>query len=188
MNKYFINLVTLLILASCVTYPTQNNVYQNLTYPKAKAVAVRQNGQYWQLTGGWGVGSGNTTEKAIEKAMQTCQNYNPYNKCVLEMVNDMNVLQQNIAKLKLQPSQPRINSQGVDWGKAAGVIGKQILDMEEARTKSVSPTPNQKPKMIYFLDSEQISGMNKICFYKSGGEYVTKTVDSVDLCPLSVEF
>ena len=186
MSKYFINLITLLILASCVTYPSQNNVYQNLTYPKAKAVAVRQNGQYWQLTGGWVVGSDNTSEKAIEKAMQTCQNYNPYNKCVLEMVNDMNVLQQNIAKLKLQPIQPRSNPQGVDWARAAGVIGKQILDMEEARTRPPPPPP-EPIGMLYFYDSETISGMNKICFYKNGGSFATKTVRSTDLCPRSIE-
>ena len=186
MNKISVYIVLLTIISGCVTYPNPNNTYQNLPYPKAKAVAVKQNGQYWQLTGGWGVATANSEAEASMKAILNCERYNPKGSCVIEKINDMNLLNKNLAKLKLQPTQPRSSSQGVDWARAAGVIGKQILDMEEARTRP-PPTPPKPRGMLYFYDSETISGMNKICFYKNGGSFATKTVRSTDLCPRSIE-
>ena len=188
MKPFLLNLLIIVLISSCTTYQNQYLVYDGLSSPKAKAVAVRQNGQYWQLTGGWGVGSDSTIEKAIQVALNNCSKFNPYNTCVIEKVDSTYVLEQNIAKLKLQPYQQRQSSQGVDWARAASVLGGQILDMEKARTTPVLPTPSQPISQgtTYFYDSEQRSGMNKICFYRFGSSYATETVSAASICPRTI--
>jgi hypothetical protein len=37
-----------------------------------------------------------------------------------------------------------------------------------------------------FLKSEQISGMNKICYYDELGSTVAITIGATELCPLSI--
>ena len=37
-----------------------------------------------------------------------------------------------------------------------------------------------------FLTGEQVSGMNKICYYDHLGSTVATTIRNIDLCPLSI--
>jgi hypothetical protein len=41
--------------------------------------------------------------------------------------------------------------------------------------------------MTCFKDGEQVSGMNKICYYNCAGSQAAITVSSVSLCPLSID-
>ena len=39
---------------------------------------------------------------------------------------------------------------------------------------------------VCFKNGEQVSGMNKICYYNCMGSTVAMTVKSTDLCPMSI--
>ena len=41
--------------------------------------------------------------------------------------------------------------------------------------------------MMCFSSGEQISGMNKICYYNCGGSQAAITVSSASLCPLTID-
>lgn len=52
---------------------------------------------------------------------------------------------------------------------------------------NVSKSPgSQQLALLCFKTGEQISGMNKICYYNCAGSSAAITVGSVDLCPLSI--
>lgn len=38
-----------------------------------------------------------------------------------------------------------------------------------------------------FLKGEQVSGMNKICYYEHLGSVIAITIGSTELCPLSID-
>ncbi len=177
MKNIFTFILILFFLNGCLSYPSKNQTYQNLSYPKAIAVAVYSNGQ---LTGGWGVASGYDMDDAIEKAIRNCKSYNRNYSCVIEKENNLYVLDTNIAQFKTDnPYIPRnTNTQQIDWGQVAGVLGKDILDREKART---TPTP-----MKYMFDYEVISGRDKICVYRSGSNKKSITISSISICPINV--
>ena len=183
--------IMLLLLNGCVSYPSKNQSYQNLSYPKAMAVAIYPNGQ---LTGGWGIATGYSIDDAMEKAIRNCKSYNRSYSCIIQKENDFDVLDLNIAQFKTDnpyiPKNTNItprntNNQQIDWGRVAGVIGKDILDREQARTRP-SPSPQTKKGLMYSYHSETISGTNKICWYKLGSQVATKTISRVNICPLSI--
>jgi hypothetical protein len=41
--------------------------------------------------------------------------------------------------------------------------------------------------LLCFKSGEEISGMNKICYYSCGGSRAAITVASYELCPLSID-
>lgn len=52
-------------------------------------------------------------------------------------------------------------------------------------TRGASPLP--PPALTAFKTGEQTTGMTKQCFYSALGNSYTKTISSVELCPLSVQ-
>ena len=166
--------IMLLLLNGCISYPSKNQSYQNLSYPKAMAVAIYPNGQ---LTGGWGIATGYSIDDAMEKAIRNCKSYNRSYSCIIQKENDLNVLDLNIAQFKTDnPYIPRnTNNQQIDWGRVAGVIGKDILDREQARTK---PSPSSTKTCLYvcpmndnvikeqFMCDLQITVDGEVCYWK----------------------
>ena len=51
----------------------------------------------------------------------------------------------------------------------------------------VYPTLVANSAVTCFKTGEQISGMNKICYYNCMGSTAAITISSVALCPLSIE-
>ena len=62
--------------------------------------------------------------------------------------------------------------------------GSQTL-AQDGNTRT-SPQ-HQRYAMLCFSKGEQISGMNKICYYDCLGSAAAITVSSVQLCPLTIE-
>ncbi|WP_156392673.1 hypothetical protein [Rhizobium sp. Root482] len=50
-----------------------------------------------------------------------------------------------------------------------------------------APAEGPQVAMMCFKSGEQVSGMNKICFYNCGGSAKAVTVGAAELCPLSVD-
>lgn len=51
---------------------------------------------------------------------------------------------------------------------------------------SVAPPVEQKVAVMCFSKGEQVSGMNKICYYDCLGSMAAITISSVQLCPLTI--
>lgn len=47
-------------------------------------------------------------------------------------------------------------------------------------------TPRNELAAVCFKSGEQLSGMNKICYYNCMGSTVAITISSVQLCPLTI--
>ena len=58
---------------------------------------------------------------------------------------------------------------------------------QSAGAEPVKPSPKLKLAMTCFKTDEQISGMNKICFYDCLGSQAAITISSVGLCPLTID-
>jgi len=52
---------------------------------------------------------------------------------------------------------------------------------------AISLNPDNACAMICFYVGEEISGLNKICYYDCLGSKAAITISSVALCPLSIE-
>jgi hypothetical protein len=48
-------------------------------------------------------------------------------------------------------------------------------------------TPPMRVAVLCFFKGEQTSGMNKICYYDCLGSLTAITINSVSLCPLSID-
>ena len=59
--------------------------------------------------------------------------------------------------------------------------------IKPAPIQSKAPAAGVKVAVICFKSGEQVSGMNKICFYNCLGSTVAINVSSVALCPLSID-
>ena len=57
----------------------------------------------------------------------------------------------------------------------------------ERTPSALNLNPNYAYAMTCFLKGEQISGMNKICYYDCLGSMAAITISSVRLCPLTIE-
>jgi hypothetical protein len=55
-----------------------------------------------------------------------------------------------------------------------------------AAAENATPAKPIKVAIMCFSTGEQVSGMNKICYYDCLGSAVAITVSSVSLCPLSI--
>lgn len=58
-----------------------------------------------------------------------------------------------------------------------------------AAPRAQTPAPAEKPvrlALMCFKTGEQVSGMNKICFYNCAGSDAAISVSSAQLCPLSI--
>ena len=53
-------------------------------------------------------------------------------------------------------------------------------------TKKTPNNSNTKIAVVCFKTGEQISGMNKICFYDCLGSTAAITISAVSLCPLTI--
>ena len=54
-------------------------------------------------------------------------------------------------------------------------------------TRPTQPTPPPRPTQVTaFKTGEQTTGMTKQCFYDSMGSQYTRTIQSIQLCPLSI--
>ena len=54
------------------------------------------------------------------------------------------------------------------------------------RVERLPPAVGPKVAIMCFMTGEQISGMNKICYYDCMGSGAAITVSAVSLCPLSI--
>ena len=169
--------IIFLLLNSCISYPGKYESYQNLTYPKAMAKEIYPNGSTGNA---WGIASSYSVDDARNKAIRNCISYSRSKMCVIQMENDFNVLDLEIAQFKSDnpwiPQTPRQQpNQQIDWGRVAGVIGKDILDREEARTK---PSPSSTKSCLYvcpmndnvikeqFMCDLQITVDGEVCYWK----------------------
>src|ERR1700676_1716438 len=50
-----------------------------------------------------------------------------------------------------------------------------------------TPIPHQQIALLCFYKGEQISGLNKICYYDCAGSLTTINVKSFQLCPLNIQ-
>ena len=57
------------------------------------------------------------------------------------------------------------------------------------RQDRLAPTTGKGPStgLVCFKTGEQISGMNKICYYDCLGSAYAITIKSTELCPLSIK-
>jgi hypothetical protein len=67
-----------------------------------------------------------------------------------------------------------------------------ILGMAVSILPTLAENQGQKSKslklaMTCFQTGEQISGMNKICYYDCLGSQAAITISSVQLCPLTIQ-
>jgi len=53
--------------------------------------------------------------------------------------------------------------------------------------KNLNFLQNKSYAMICFNTGEQISGLNKICYYNCAGSQAAITIPSTQLCPLNIE-
>ena len=61
----------------------------------------------------------------------------------------------------------------------AALIQSESIDKKQNDT-------NPKIALLCFLTGEQVSGLNKICFYDCAGSGAAITVKSYQLCPLTI--
>jgi hypothetical protein len=52
---------------------------------------------------------------------------------------------------------------------------------------AIGEWPHETPLMTCFKSGERVSGMNKICYYNCAGSTAAITVQSFELCPLSIQ-
>lgn len=52
---------------------------------------------------------------------------------------------------------------------------------------STPPQPAAQPSLMGFKKGEVTTGMTKQCFYDALGNTYTKTMSSIDLCPLTIQ-
>jgi hypothetical protein len=74
----------------------------------------------------------------------------------------------------------------------AGSASAGISALTDSRnsTEPVIAGPNSTPlqtALMCFKSGEQISGMNKICYYNCMGSQAAITIKSFQLCPLSID-
>lgn len=50
-----------------------------------------------------------------------------------------------------------------------------------------TPAPGTQLALMCFLKGERTSGMNKICYYDCAGSGAAITVQSYELCPLTID-
>ena len=52
---------------------------------------------------------------------------------------------------------------------------------------AMTPSPAAQLALVCFGTGEQVSGLNKICFYDCAGSGAAITISSVQLCPLTIQ-
>ena len=69
-------------------------------------------------------------------------------------------------------------------------IGLALKAVSDATKQPVQTNTNTFTpiKSTYFLESSYVSGTNRICIYKFGGNTATHTMNGIGLCPTSKEF
>ena len=66
------------------------------------------------------------------------------------------------------------------------VVASLSNQPEENQTKIADDDSSVDVAVTCFKQYEQVSGMNKICFYNCVGSTVAITISSVSLCPLTI--
>lgn len=69
-----------------------------------------------------------------------------------------------------------------------GIIAIAIPMQMAAAGSAMAPMKNrQYAQITCFKSGEQVSGMNKICFYDCLGSQAAITISSAQLCPLTIQ-
>jgi hypothetical protein len=63
----------------------------------------------------------------------------------------------------------------------------QVASSPRPPAPTTPPPPPRPQTVTAFLKGEQVTGMTKQCFYDGLGSGYTRTIRSVDLCPLSIQ-
>ncbi|MDA8957894.1 hypothetical protein OAZ03_03840 [Gammaproteobacteria bacterium] len=68
-----------------------------------------------------------------------------------------------------------------------GIVGCATPHMPEQLPNSSN---NNEPKagLMYFLSSNYVSGLNRICTYKNGSMIATHTMPGISMCPINKRF
>ena len=79
-------------------------------------------------------------------------------------------------------------------GQALMAFGNSIKSNSPVSTPSIGALPNysnnNEPKtgLIYFLSTNYMSGLNRICIYKNGSMTATHTIQGAGMCPINKRF
>ncbi|MDA9917514.1 hypothetical protein N9E05_06220 [Gammaproteobacteria bacterium] len=79
-------------------------------------------------------------------------------------------------------------------GQALMAFGNSIKSNSPSITPSLNTLPNYsnnntaKTGLIYFLSTNYVSGLNRICIYKNGGMTATHTMSGIGMCPMTKNF
>lgn len=65
-------------------------------------------------------------------------------------------------------------------------IAVLMTTFAQSNMPTVDEAPSTETAAICFKTGEQVSGMNKICFYDCMGSAKAITIGAVELCPLSI--
>jgi len=71
--------------------------------------------------------------------------------------------------------------------KSAANVATNSLPLAEPPKQSKIPVEGQKVASICFFEHEEVSGMNKICYYKCLSGRTAITISSIKLCPLNID-
>ena len=74
----------------------------------------------------------------------------------------------------------------VDYANTYSENERRRIEHNNARHQAFISRSSQPMSKSCYLKKDAISGMNKICIYDCMGSLYTKTVRSVNLCPLSL--
>lgn len=75
----------------------------------------------------------------------------------------------------------------IGFGVSSGRADEQLVSLSvPGAGAAMTPKPAPQFALVCFGTGEQISGMNKICFYNCAGSGAAITISSVKLCPLTI--
>ena len=71
--------------------------------------------------------------------------------------------------------------------KHAIVFGALLAASSSLHKEATPPAREIQVAFMCFKSGEQISGLNKICYYNCLGSTTAITIRSIDLCPLTID-
>ena len=100
-------------------------------------------------------------------------------------------VRQELANRRVDCNLPSLKARVAEKRQKQVALGQALIGfsnaLQDANTYT-QPTTIEPVKMTYYLQNHYVTGNNRICIYKNGGQTATHTVRSSDICPINKQF